>query len=273
MEFQNNVSKGKDRPADGGMEVVKTFVPPQSAIISAQERQEFDEFKRQKRVAEARAIIGRIELSASSATFERAALRRSLKECEKLGIGGVCLSPYLVRAARGMLGAQSHIVLSALISPCGGVDTTDIKVKQVKRALRDGAKAVEVTVSVPAVKEGSWGYVKRELKKLKRAARKATLRINVEAPLLTSQELTRLISLVLETGITCVRTAGGLFGSGADEEDLKLLKGAVKDKAIIKAEGAEAPGRIATLFECGAQIIGSEAAIPVAQAVLAAAEK
>ena len=64
-----------------------------------------------------------------------------------------------------------------------------------------------------------------------------------------------------------------MFGSGADEEDLKLIRAAVKDKAMIKAEGAEAPGRMATLLELGAQITGSEAAVPMAQAVLAAAEK
>lgn len=70
-----------------------------------------------------------------------------------------------------------------------------------------------------------------------------------------------------------MRTAGDAFGSGADEEDLKLIKAAVKDRALIKADGADTPGRMATLLELGAGIIGSAAAVPVAQAVLAAAEK
>ena len=126
---------------------------------------------------------------------------------------------------------------------------------------------------MPAIKEGSWGYVKREFKKLRFAARKATLRINLEAPLLTSQELTRVCALVTECGITCVRTAGDIFGSGADEEDLKVIKAAVKDKAVIKADGAEAPGRIATLMELGANIIGSAAAVQMAQTILSVAEK
>ena len=46
-----------------------------------------------------------------------------------------------------------------------------------------------------------------------------------------------------------------------------------KDRALIKADGADTPGRMATLLELGAGIIGSAAAVPVAQAVLAAAEK
>lgn len=244
----------------------------ESQIISPQERQEFDEFKRQKRVAEARLLIGKLEISATSPSFERSALRRALKDGEKLGIGGVCVSPYLVKAARGFLG-QSNVSVAALVSPLGGTDTIDIKVRQIRRALRDGANVIEATVSVPAIKEGSWGYVKRELKKFKSAAKRAVLRVNLETPLLTSQELTRLLSLVCETGIACVRTAGGFFGSGADEEDLKAVKYAVKDRAIIKADGAETPGRVATLLELGAEIVGGESAISVAQAILAAAEK
>ena len=246
---------------------------PQAHIISAQERQEFDEFKRQKRVAEARNLINKIEFSACSVTFERAALRRALKECEKLGIGGVCTLPCMVKPARSFLGTQSAVKISTLISPFGGTDTTDIKVRQIKRAVSDGADIVEAAVCVPAIKEGSWGYVKRELRKLKRASRKKTLRINVEAPLLTSEELTKLLSLLCDLSVTCVRTACGQFGSGADEEDLKHIRAAVKDKALIKAEGAAEPGRMATLLELGAQIIGSESAIPLAQAILAAAEK
>lgn len=245
----------------------------QNVVISPQERQEFDEFKRQKRVAEARAIINKLELSLSQVSVERASLRRAMKDAEKLGLGGVCVTPYLVKPCADFLGGVSPITVAAAISVWGGTDTTDIKVRQVKRALRDGAKAVEVTVPVPAIKEGSWGYVKREFKKLKFAARKATLRINLEAPLLTSQELTRVCALVTECGITCVRTAGDIFGSGADEEDLKVIKAAVKDKTVIKADGAEAPGRIATLMELGANIIGSAAAVQMAQTILSVAEK
>lgn len=70
-----------------------------------------------------------------------------------------------------------------------------------------------------------------------------------------------------------MRTAGDIFGSGADEEDLKVIKAAVKDKAVIKSDGADAPGRIATLLELGSNIIGSASAIQLAQTILSVAEK
>ena len=213
----------------------------QNTVISPQERQEFDEFRRQKRVAEARAIISRIELSFTGPSADRATLRRLLKDGEKAGLGGVCVTPYLVKPCSDFLGTASAVSVAAAVSVWGGSDTTDIKVRQVRRAIRDGADAVEVTAPLSAVKEGSWGYVKREFKKLKSAAKRGTLRINLEAPLLTSQELTKLCALAVECGITCLRTAGDAFGSGADEEDLKLIKSAVKDKALIRPTGPILP--------------------------------
>ena len=111
----------------------------QNVVISPQERQEFDEFKRQIRVAEARAIINKLELSLSQVSVERASLRRAMKDAEKLGLGGVCVTPYLVKPCADFLGGVSPITVAAAISVWGGTDTTDIKVRQVKRALRDGA--------------------------------------------------------------------------------------------------------------------------------------
>ncbi len=245
----------------------------QGSVITPQERQEFDEFKRQKRVTEARAAIGRLELSLTGACAERSQLRRALKDAEKLGIGGVCVLPYLVKPCSDFLGGESAVSVTACISVWGGTDTTDIKVRQIKRAIRDGADVAEVTAPLPAVKEGSWGYVKREFRRLRAAAKKIALRINVEAPLLTSQELSRLCALVCDCGIGCVRTASDCFGSGADEEDLKIIKIALKERALIKADGADTAGRMATLTDLGAAVIGSSAAISVAQSVLAAAEK
>lgn len=240
--------------------------------ISPQERQEFEEFKRQKRVAEARLSIGRLELLFTGVCFERSQLRRAVKEAEKLGIGGVCLSPYLVRPCADFLGKAPRMAIVACISQWGGTDTTDLKVRAIKRAVRDGATVAEVTAPVPAIKEAAWGYVKRELKKLRSAAKKIPLRINLEAPLLTREELSKLCELCCECSVPCVCTSGGTFGSGADEEDIGVIKLALRDRAAIKAEGADTPAHAETLCALGASIVATPNAVAVAQHILSAAE-
>ena len=241
-------------------------------VITAQERQEFEEFKHMKRVAEARSVISRLELSFERPAHERAALRAAVNDAVRLRLGGICVAPCLVKQCASLRGEGCTAAVVACLSWWGGTDTADVKVRQIKRAVRDGASAAEVTAPVPAVKEGGWNYIRRELKKLVRAARRISFRLNVEAPLLTEQELSKLCSLACECGVPCVRTASGAFGSGADEQDLEVIRCAVKERAHIKADGAEMPGRVAALFEHGADIVSSSDAVALARAVLAAAD-
>ena len=243
------------------------------SAISPQERQEFEEFKRQKRVAEARLSIGRLELLYTGVCSERVQLRRAVREAEKLGIGGVCLSPYLVRPCADFLGRDTRMAIVACISQWGGSDTSDLKVRAIRRAIRDGATVAEVTAPISAVKEAAWGYVRRELKKLRSAAKKISLRINLESPLLTREELSKLCELCCESSVACVCTSGGLFGSGADEEDIKAIKLALKDRAAIKAEGADTPARADTLCNLGVSLVATANAVAVAQSILSAAER
>ncbi|MCD8373143.1 MAG: hypothetical protein LUD27_07580 [Clostridia bacterium] len=240
--------------------------------ITPHEKQEFDEFKRQKRLTEARAKIRKIELNLTQVQADRAALKRAVKEGEKSGIGGICVQPYLVRPCKEYLGLHSPIAVVASLS-LSGSDVTDIKVKQVKRAIKDGADIVEVTACIAAVKEGSFGYIKKEFKKLRKAAKKTALRINVEAPLLTSQELSRICSLACECQISCIRAASDLYGGGADEEDIKIIQAAVKDRAAIKADGVESAAAMASLTDIGVSVIGSSAALTLALNILSSAER
>ena len=68
-----------------------------------------------------------------------------------------------------LLGKDPQTSLIACISSPHGGDTTEIKVKAIKDAVKNGVDEVEVTAPIAYVKDANWGYVKRELKKLKGA--------------------------------------------------------------------------------------------------------
>lgn len=235
--------------------------------ITPQERQEFEEYKRRKRIAEARLLIGRLELDLTRAGLDGAAVSSAVKDAEKCGLGGVCVTPYFVKACATLIRRTKTV---CCISLWGGADTTDAKVRQVKRAIREGAAAVEVTAPVPAVKEGAWNYVRRELKKLRSAAKRAELRLNAEAPMLTVQETEKLCSLACDCGITCVRVFNTIPG---DDEEISCVSAAVKGRASVKASGADSPARIATLMELGAGIVSGSSAVNIARTILTVAEE
>ena len=241
---------------------------PEEGRPSAQELKEFDEFKRLKRLTAARNLVSGLELNASSATLGRSAVRGAVCEAEKLGIGSVAVSPCMVKAARAC--SVSGIKICACVSAFGGAEHASVKARQIRRAVREGAAAAEVTAPVYAVKEGAWTYVRRELKKLMRAARRAEVRLNLEAPLLTSQELSKLVALACELKIGWLCASSGNFGP-VDDEELGSILSAVKERAAVKAEGAETCGRASELFGMGVRRAGGKNAVAVARETLAAA--
>ncbi len=237
----------------------------ENVVITAQEREEFEEYKRRKRIAEARAVAARMELDLMQPGADAPAVLSAVKDAEKCGLGGVAVPPYFVSMC-ARLAAKPAVV--CCISPFGGAETSEAKVFQLRRAVRSGAAAAEVTAPVPAIKEGAWSYVRRELKKLRSAAKKTELRITAEAPLLTVKEAERLCLLAADCGVTCVRVGS----SACADEELSQISSAVRGRLKIKACGADTPARIATLLELGADVVSSRSAVEVARAVLAAAE-
>lgn len=238
----------------------------ENVVITPQERQEFEEYRRRKRIAEARALIGRLELDLTQPGTDGAAVVSAVKDAEKCVLGGVCVQPYFVNVCARPV---KKLKVVCCISLCGGAETSEAKAFQVRRAVRAGAAAAEVTAPVPAVKEGAWSYVRRELKKLRAAAGNIELRMNAEAPLLTAQEAERLCSLAAECGVKCVRVSHG----ACDDEELSQIAAAVRGRMTVKSGGADTPARIATMMELGAGIVSSRSATELARTILAVAEE
>ena len=169
------------------------------------------------------------------------------------------------------LGTNPQTSLIACISYPHGGDTTKIKVKSIKQAIKDGVDEVEVTVPISCIKEGDWGYVKRELKALKKATKKSALRINIESNLLTPNELNRVCTVATACGITSIRTSSGYYGS-AKADIITAIKNIVKDKCTVKADGISTLGDAETAMSMGAEIIGSKNTSDIARLILKAAQ-
>lgn len=234
-------------------------------VITPQERQEFEEYKRRKRVAEARSQAARLELDLTVPGMPSATVLSQVKEAEKCWLGGVCVQPYFVRSC---VRSAAAVRVICCVSLWNGADTTDVKVRQVKSAIKDGAAAVEVTAPIPAIKDGAWSYVRREFKKLRAASRRASLRITAEAALLGTEEAERMYRLACDCGADGIRISNTVR---SDDECVSAAFAAVAGRTAIKAQ-AESYGRIQTMTELGGTVIGSRSAIEIARALMNAAE-
>ena len=240
--------------------------------MSETELQQFNDYKRKLNLQAAEAQVGKIEYNLLDATINKTVLKKACQEANTLRLGGICVLPNAVRLCAHMLGANPQTSLIACISYPHGGDITKIKVKAVKEAIKDGVDEVEVTAPIACVKEGDWGYVKREFKDLKKATKKSRLRINIECDLLTPAELTKICTVAADCGITSIRTSSEFYGTSFKAEAISTIKNAVKDKCTVKADGISTLGEFESALTMGAGMVGSKNAADLARLVLKAAE-
>lgn len=233
----------------------------------------FEDFKRRINLQAAYAQIKKIEYNLSDITAGISALKAACSDASNLQLGGVCVAPSFVRSCSVFLGstAKRKSSLIACISYPNGGDTTDIKVKAVKRAIKDGADEVEVTAPIAQIRDGNFQYVKREIKKLRKAAKNRSLRISAECSLLTKHDVMRLCIIAADCRVNSVKTASGVYG-GEGDTTIADIRSALKDKCTIKAEGVSSVTELSAAVDMGAVVVGSKNAPAVARYILAAAK-
>ena len=230
------------------------------------EENEYKEFKRMKREEEAKANISKIECDCLSPYADKAVLRETCKNADGLALGAVVVYPAYVKACVSFLGKDPKCSLIAAISYPHGLDTTEIKVQAVKRAVKDGVDEVEVCAPAQLIKDGNLYYFKRECKKLKRAAKNRPVRIVFESSLFSATELAKACATAADAGVHGVRL------NGADGETVAAIKQAVRGKCLIKTDGVETFAAFASACVMGADYVSSKNACDLASLIMREAE-
>lgn len=246
-----------------------TAVSPQ---LSQSEKLLYSQFRRKINAEAARSQIKKLEYDLANVKAGLNVLKSACADANSLELGAICVLPCFVKNCSVFLGMQKKCSLVACVSAPHGGDATAIKVKSVKRALNDGADEVEVTAPIAHIRDGNYSYVKREFKKLRRAVKHKSLRIDLECNLLSHEEVVRVCNLAADCGVNSIKTSSTAFSGGNEIEQIAKIKSAVKDKCTIKAEGVATVLEMSSAIDMGASVIGSKNAADVARAILTAAE-
>lgn len=242
----------------------------EDVTMNETELQQFNEYKRKLNLQAAQAQVATVEYNLYDASTGVALLKKACQEANTLKLGAICVLPNAVRLCARLLGQNQQTQLITCISYPHGGDVTKIKVKAVKQAIKDGVDEVEVTAPVACIKEGDWGYVKREFKAMKKATKKSALRINIECHLLTAAELTKVCNIAADCGITSIRASSGFNGTAFKADIIAAIKNVVKDRCTVKADGISTLGEFENAMSMGAGRVGSKNAADLAQLVLKA---
>jgi deoxyribose-phosphate aldolase len=186
-------------------------------------------------------------------------------EARAYGFAAVCVNPTWVRRCAQRLRGSSVKVASVIGFPFGA-STTEVKAMEARRAIRDGAREIDMVINIGALKSGDHELVRRDIEKVTDACREAgaLTKVIIETALLSDEEKVVASHLTRLAKADFVKTSTGFGPGGATVRDIALMRETVGPKLGIKAAGGIRSAEDARdMIAAGATRIGASASIEI----------
>jgi deoxyribose-phosphate aldolase len=189
------------------------------------------------------------------------------EEAKKFGFASVCVNPLHVKRAADNLRGASPLVCTVIGFPLGATPR-EIKVLETRKALRDGAREIDMVIAIGALKSGDHAYVFDDIRAVAEAAHegRAILKVIIETALLTDEEKVAACVLAKRARADFVKTSTGFAKGGATAHDVALMARAVEYKLGVKASGGVGSAADAQkMVAAGATRIGASVGVKIVQ--------
>lgn len=187
------------------------------------------------------------------------------REARDYRFAAVCVNPVWVqRASRNLRG--SGVKIASVVGFPLGANATDVKVLETRRALRDGAREIDMVLNVGALKAGDHEFVRKDIARVAEACREvgAVSKVILETVLLTDEEKVIACRLAQQARADFVKTSTGFGGGGATVFDVALMRETVGPSLGVKASGGIRTTEDAEqMIAAGATRIGASAGISI----------
>ncbi len=186
-------------------------------------------------------------------------------EAVEYGFAAVCINPaWVARAKRRMRGAG--VTVASVVGFPLGANTPEIKALEARRALRDGAREIDMVINIGALKGGEHDLVRRDIAGVSDACREvgALNKVIIEAAYLTDEEKVIACRLAVAGRAHYVKTSTGFGPGGATVFDVALMREVVGEKVGVKAAGGiHTADEVREMITAGATRIGASAGVRI----------
>lgn len=190
---------------------------------------------------------------------------RLCEEAEQYHFASVCVNPTWVKRAATALRGTDVKVCSVIGFPLGA-STSEVKALEARRAIRDGAREVDMVINVGALKSGDFDTVRTDIEKVVDSAHEAgaLVKVILETALLTDEEKVIACSLAKAAKADFVKTSTGFGGGGATVYDVALMRETVGPDMGVKASGGvRTKSDVEDMIAAGATRIGASAGMQI----------
>ena len=186
-------------------------------------------------------------------------------EAAEYGFAAVCINPTWVARAKRRLRDAGVMVASVVGFPLGA-NTPEIKAMEARRALRDGAREIDMVINIGALKGGEHDLVRRDIAGVSDACREvgALNKVIIEAAYLSDEEKVIACRLAVAGRADYVKTTTGFGPGGATVFDVALMREVVGEKMGVKAAGGiHTADEVREMITAGATRIGASAGVRI----------
>ncbi len=195
-------------------------------------------------------------------------IRKLCAEALEYNFRSVCVNPTWVSLAAELLRGSEVLTCSVVGFPLGA-NEPEIKAMEARRAIRNGAKEIDMVINIGALKSGNDALVLRDIRTVVEDCvdGNAVCKVILETALLTDAEKRRASELARTARAHFVKTSTGFSTGGATVSDVALMADVVRGAGMeVKASGGISSFRDAkAMIEAGATRLGASASIGIVQ--------
>ena len=189
-------------------------------------------------------------------------------EAREHNFRSVCVTPTWVATVAKEL-AGSRVLTCSVVGFPLGANTPELKGLEARRAIRDGAKEVDMVINVGALKSGDHDLVLKDIRAVTEASRdgSAVCKVILETAMLNDEEKRIACRLARKARAHFVKTSTGFGPGGATAEDVALMAEEVRSAGMeVKASGGiRSYSDARRMIEAGATRIGASASVAIVE--------
>jgi deoxyribose-phosphate aldolase len=177
----------------------------------------------------------------------------------------VCINPTWVRRAAENVRGSDVAVASVIGFPFGAA-TSEVKAMEARRAIRDGAREIDMVINIGALKSGLLDVVREDIARVSDACHEAGAanKVIIETALLTDAEKVIACQLARAAKADMVKTSTGYASGGATVFDVALMREVVGPTMGVKASGGIRTAEdVQDMIAAGATRIGASAGVKI----------
>ena len=193
-------------------------------------------------------------------------IRTLCAEALEFNFRSVCVNPTWVSLAAHLLRGSEVLTCTVVGFPLGANEPA-IKAMEARRAIRNGAREIDMVINIGALKSGDDALVLRDIRAVVEDCvdGHAVCKVILETALLSDAEKRRASELARQARAHFVKTSTGFSTGGATVSDVALMAEVVRGAGMeVKASGGISSYSDAkAMIEAGATRLGASASIGI----------